>query len=170
MKALVLALCSLCVTTSLAHADGRAPQQVHARTASYWIYNLMHTPAAALRKTSPVIRHRVSIASPCLVKWKQSGAVVGDKRGAYLACLGETLATRKPDPSWAVVPQSKLPMPVHRTWARTFAKGSVFVLGNHGDGYIVVALAARPAPHLMGRLITGVLVDDTLGGRETNSR
>jgi len=163
MRALVLALSLLLTGSSLARADARAPDRFHARTASYWIYNLIQTPTIALRKTDNVFRHHVSIASRCLPKRARAGIAIGDKRAAYLACLGEALRSRKLDPTWTVTKAERLPRPAHRSWAKSFPRQSVFVLGNHGDGYVVVALSARPSR--MGRTVTGVFVDDSLGTR-----
>jgi hypothetical protein len=163
MRALVLALCLLLTGSSLATADARAPDRFHARTASSWIYNVIHTPTVALRKTDHVFRHVVRIASPCLPKPARAGIAIGDKRAAYLACLGEALRGRKLDPTWTVIGPAKLPRPAHRSWAKSFPKQSVFVVGHHGDGYVVVALSARSSR--MGRTVTGVFVDDSLGTR-----
>ena len=163
MRAFLLALCLLVTGTSLARADAHAPERFHARAASYWIYNLIHTPTAALRKTENVFRHAVSITSPCLPKQARAGMAIGDKRGAYLACLGAALGDRKLDPTWTVIGAAKLPRPAHRAWAKSFPKQSVFVVGNHDGGYVVVALSARPGR--FGRMVSGVFVDDSLGVR-----
>ena len=161
MRAVVVAL--LMLTTSLARADAPAPHRILARTAFGWVLDVVHVPSVAVRKTSGALRHDVTIASSCMAKHDRTGVAIGDKRGPYLACLGESLAGRKIDPTWTVVELAKLPRPAHRAWAKSFPKTSKFVVGNHEDGYIVVAFPAHK--ERTGWKVSGVFVDESFGRR-----